>query len=261
LQSSYPLVITDGYFISRCTNCHKIGYAARRNKKFLAGSESETSHDYLPPTSQSKKKSTASSSKTPFANLEKYSSRLNQTHGGKESDFSQGYGDGHLSSKGKNTMNTPTKSGKRSSFSETSTPSEEGESDDDTHIDLTGKQANGTGHKAFHAMKPSGKGGLHATRASSCLDDAESNQDCASGGRTVLPSPQSHSKVGDVNCSAHSLDSDKRILEQLKEENHELRKRFEKKEGEVLGELLHDLLYERDKYKSLETQVCTFYIW
>uniref|UniRef100_A0A2N9HVP4 Uncharacterized protein n=1 Tax=Fagus sylvatica TaxID=28930 RepID=A0A2N9HVP4_FAGSY len=62
-------------------------------------------------------------------------------------------------------------------------------------------------------------------------------------------------KVGDVNCSAHSLDSDKRILEQLKEENHELRKRFEKKEGEVLGELLHDLLYERDKYKSLETQL------
>ncbi len=33
-------------------------------------------------------------------------------------------------------------------------------------------------------------------------------------------------QVGDVNCSAHSLDSDKRILEQLKEENHELRKRY-----------------------------------
>ena len=36
--------------------------------------------------------------------------------------------------------------------------------------------------------------------------------------------------------------------------------RFEKREGEVLGELLHDLLSKSDKCKSLEAQVCTFYL-
>ena len=36
--------------------------------------------------------------------------------------------------------------------------------------------------------------------------------------------------------------------------------RFERREGEVLGELLHDLLSERDKCKSLEAQVSAFYL-
>ena len=36
--------------------------------------------------------------------------------------------------------------------------------------------------------------------------------------------------------------------------------RFDKREGEVLGELLHDLQSEGDKCKSLEAQVCTFYL-
>ncbi|KAK7848806.1 protein microrchidia 7 [Quercus suber] len=238
------------------TNCHRIGYAARRNKKFLASADSETSLDSLPPPSQSKKKNTASSSKTPFSNLEKYSSRLNQRYGRKESENFQEYGDGHLSSKGKNRVNTPTKSGKRHNFSEPSSPSAEIESDNDVHIDLPEKQSNGSGHKAFPGIKSFGKSALHTNRASSIMDDAESQQDCASGGITVRPSMQSHSKVGDVNCSAPSLsEPDLRTVEQLKEENQELRKRFEKREGEVLGELLHDLLSERDKCKSLEAQV------
>ncbi|KAK4569130.1 hypothetical protein RGQ29_004505 [Quercus rubra] len=238
------------------TNCHRIGYAARRNKKFLASADSETSLDSLPPPSQSKKKNTASSSKTPFSNLEKYSSRLNQRYGRKESENFQEYRDGHLSSKGKNRVNTPTKSGKRHDFSEPSSPSAEIESDNDMHIDLPEKQSNGSGHKAFPGIKSFGKSALHTNRASSMMDDAESQQDCASGGITVRPSMQSHSKVGDVNCSAPSLsDSDLRTVEQLKEENQELRKRFERREGEVLGELLHDLLSERDKCKSLEAQL------
>ena len=36
--------------------------------------------------------------------------------------------------------------------------------------------------------------------------------------------------------------------------------RFERREGEVLGELLHDLLSERDKCKSLEAQVSAYYL-
>lgn len=37
--------------------------------------------------------------------------------------------------------------------------------------------------------------------------------------------------------------------------------RLEKREGEGLGELLHDLQSERAARKSLETQVCTFTIY
>lgn len=92
-------------------------------------------------------------------------------------------------------MNTPTESGKRHDFSEPSSPSAEIESDNDVHIDLPEKQSNGSGHKAFPGIKSFGKSALHTNRASSIMDDAESQQDCASGGITVRPSMQSHSKV------------------------------------------------------------------
>ncbi|KAB1217500.1 MORC family CW-type zinc finger protein 3 [Morella rubra] len=136
-------------------------------------------------------------------------------------------------------------------------------SDEDTHIDLPEQQVNGNGYKTSQSMKSFGKDGLHTARTSSCMGDIEAQQDCASGGKNFQTSTQSPSKGGDVNGSANSLtDAELRTLEQLKEENHELRKRLEKKEGEF-SELLCDLEHERDKRKSLEMQVPTFpiYLW
>ncbi|XP_059443373.1 protein MICRORCHIDIA 7-like [Corylus avellana] len=262
------------------SNCHRIGYAARRNKKNpYEGADIETSPDYVTPASQLKSKSTASISKTPPQQLPKDSAKLNHTHGGKESGRFQGYGGGHLSSKGKS--RTKTKSGKKRISSDSSPSSAEDVSDDDMHIDLHEKHANGSGHETSHAMKSFAKEGLGVSRPSSgvgdtgsqqgcasggrifqpsqspskCVGDTGSQQGCASGGRIIQPS-QSPSKGGDVNCSAHSLsDSDLRTMERLKEENHELKKRLEKKEGEGLGELLQDLQSERDARKSLATQL------
>lgn len=237
-----------------CSNCHRIGYAARRNKKNPhEAADRETSPDYPTQTSQLKKKSTASINKTPPSQLPKDSTRLNQMRGGKESERFQGYGDGHWSSKGKS--RTKTKSGKKRIFSELSPPSVENVSDEDMDVDLQEKQANGSGHKTSPAMKSFAKEGLGKTRPTSCVGDTGSQQGCASGGRVFQPS-QSPSKGGEVNCSAHSLSySDLRSMEQLKEENHELKKRLEKREGEGLGELLHDLQSERAARKSLETQL------
>ncbi|KAG2675408.1 hypothetical protein I3760_12G003200 [Carya illinoinensis] len=235
--------VQKNYWLSKC---HRIGYQSHCvNEIGDEAAKGETSH--------SKK-----SSKTPHSVSEKNSSKLNQKHGGKDLERFQGYRNGHWSDKDRNRTKTCTKSRKRQISPEPSAASSaEDLSDEDLRI-LPERQANGSGHKTFNAMRSFSKGGLCTTRSSSCKKDTEAQLDSASGGRKSSPSTQSPLKGGDVNCGAHSLsDSDLRTLELLREENHELRKRLEKKEGEVLGELLSDLQHERDKCKSLETQLRT----
>lgn len=141
-------------------------------------------------TSHSKK-----SSKTPHSVSEKNSSKLNQKHGGKELERFQGFGNGHWSDKDRNRTKTHTKSGKRRISSEPSyASSAEDLSDEDMHI-LPEKQANGSGHKTFNAMRSFSKDGLCTTRSSSCMKDTESQLDSASGGRKSCPSTQSPLKV------------------------------------------------------------------
>ncbi|KAG7954194.1 hypothetical protein I3843_11G003800 [Carya illinoinensis] len=235
-------------------NSHKIGYIPSKNNK-LGNKPAQRETSPCP----NKSAAAASGSKTPLSVSEKYSSRSTQKHGGKDSEKFQGYGNGHWSGEEKNRTKTHPKSEKRRFSSEPlSSPSAENVSDEDMHIDLPEKQDTGSGRKTFIAPKSFSKDGLHMTRSSSCMDEMESQQDCASGGSKLHTSTQSPSSGGDIKCCPHSLsDSDLRTLELLKEENHELRKRLEKKNGEVLGELLDDLQRERDRCKSLETQLRT----
>ena len=63
-------------------------------------------------------------------------------------------------------------------------------------------------------------------------------------------------KVQDVNDGEHPVsDSGALTLEKLREENRELKKRLEKKEEEILGEVLEALQYEKERCKALETQL------
>ncbi|KAH9705504.1 protein MICRORCHIDIA 4 [Citrus sinensis] len=227
-------------------NCHEIGYAPRRYKKYI-----KDSYD----REISSKKSYPSRHKiTDSSHSDKHQLHSNQRWEGKDSKRlpeASNYGDrkGHESSKGKYKMKTPVKYREGASVSEPLSPSAEDASDDDMHVMVTARGANGSSQKILAAEKSFGKDGLHRTHPSACLVDSESQQDGASGGSSVRPFMPSQSKGSEVNYPEHFL-SDCSLganLGQLKQENHELKKRLEKKEGE--------LQEERERCRSLEAQL------
>ncbi|RVW52583.1 Protein MICRORCHIDIA 4 [Vitis vinifera] len=213
------------------TYCHKIGYAPRRNKKLINESARETSPDYLPQTpSQPKKKVGASSGKTPLSNLDKHASHSNHKQGGRELERTpetvyQSHGNGHASSKQEKRTHMPTRPRKEQSSLVPSSPSAEDVDDDDVPAVLPEREANGRVHKASHANNSFGKDGHQI-------------------------STRSQSKGDDVNGNSNSL-----VLEQLREENCELKERLKRKEGDTVVALRGDLEKEREKCKLLETEL------
>ncbi|KAA8542084.1 hypothetical protein F0562_023236 [Nyssa sinensis] len=192
------------------TQCHKIGYAPRHNKKDI--DDRVTLPDYLPHTSsRSKKNYNSSSSKTPLSGL---------------------------------------------SYSEPSPPSEEHVGDDDMQTAIPERQPNGSSQKAMPTKKSLGMDFSHTFRSSLHWGNTEAERDCASDGRPVQMTMQTQSKGDDVRGNGCTpSNSNLHALDRLKEENQELRERLKRKEKEILGDLLNDLQYERDKCRSLETQL------
>ncbi|XWS47776.1 hypothetical protein CRYUN_Cryun13aG0014100 [Craigia yunnanensis] len=211
------------------TNCHRIGYAPRRNKKKINQSlGGDTSPDHDPQQSTQSIKNCTSSGKRPSSDSDKLYSPSNWKKRGKEcQEFPKadgGDGNGHVFSKGdygktavidKRTKVT-TKSGKKSSSFEPSSPSAEDASDDVCEV-LPERQANRSSQK-FVAMSKSKDRGLN---------DGEPSL----------------------------LETNLHIMEQLKLENSELKERLEKYEGECESELLNDLQQERNRCTSLEIEL------
>ncbi|XP_052175254.1 protein MICRORCHIDIA 7-like isoform X3 [Diospyros lotus] len=195
------------------TNCHKIGYAPRRNKKLI--DDIDTSPDYGQPTaSKSKKKNTGSSSKMPILVSDKLQFYSNQNQGRRESEryletVEKRHQIGRVHGKGRNVTKTPTRSAKEASTSDPSSPTEEFAGDNEMQAALPEREANGNSEKQG--------------------DDANGNE---------LRS----------NSSAHDL-------VQLKEENRQLKEKLNRKEEEILGDLLGDLQQEREKSKLLENKL------
>ncbi|KAL6280855.1 hypothetical protein ACE6H2_017736 [Prunus campanulata] len=232
--------------------CHKIGYAPRRNKKLINGSTDKETSDYFPETSPSKTNgATKSGSKRPLSVPDKLRSHAFQKVDLKSSKrFSKpayhGHATVHMSDEGTHRVQTPTKSGERSSSSSEPSPPSTAMSD---------KQVNDSSHKGFATKKDSGKDGQGVTRLSSCMEDIQSQQDCSPCGGTNLPTSHSKSKGNNVNGDCSVLEGDLGVVEQLRKENRELKERLEKKDGAASADLLQDLQCERDRCKSLETQL------
>ncbi|XP_021286703.1 protein MICRORCHIDIA 7-like [Herrania umbratica] len=209
------------------TNCHKIGYAPRRNKKNIdqsLGRDSSPNHDSQRPT-RSNKKSTTSSSKRLSSDSDKLCLPSNWKNRGKEcQEFPETEDGGHVLRKGDKRKKTPidnstkdlTKSGKRLRSIEPTSPSTEDVSDDVCEV-LPERQANGSSQK-FVTRSKSKECGLNDTE----LPHSETN--------------------------LHAL-------ELLKQENCELKKRLEKYEGKRQCELLNDLQQERNRCESLEIEL------
>ncbi|XP_059639244.1 protein MICRORCHIDIA 7-like isoform X2 [Cornus florida] len=244
------------------TNCHKIGYVAPHwNKKNIEDKDSSPDH-LLQTSSQSKNKYSASNSKRPIPNSGKSYSSSNQKLGRGESErypktVNKSRGIEHLYINGDNRTKTPTKSGKVPSSSEPPSPSGQDVSDDVMQTASPERQANSIPQKARTPAKKSFvKGGSHTTWASLDLGNTEAEIVSAPDGRPVRITRSLQSKLDGVSgngCPPSDFNS--QILDQLKEENRQLKERLKRREEDILGDLLRDLQYERERCRLLETKL------
>ncbi|MED6136474.1 hypothetical protein PIB30_118279 [Stylosanthes scabra] len=181
----------------------------------------ETSPDFVPEAS--KRKYSATKGKGTPLQSEQPHTQLNQKRTRKESERYSAY---------------------KSSTSRIPSSSEESEDEsDEITVVLPKKQAKGSSQKTSLAEKSAEK-------------ENGSFPDISSSGKGLRSVRASRLKVPDVNDGEHPVsESDTLSLEKLREENCELKKRLERKEEEILGEVLEALKYEKERCKSLETQL------
>ncbi|XP_050376689.1 protein MICRORCHIDIA 7 [Argentina anserina] len=237
------------------TNCHKIGYAARRNKK-VNSEDKETSSEFL-----SEWDGTTSGGKRPYSVSDAFRSKA----------ADNAHGNIHVSGKvkAKSTMQTHskpirTRSLEESSSSEATLPSVPNargvhvhkqvnsgreSRDKDIHVAVCDKQVNGSIHKSFTAMHNSGKDGPPFTELSSDMEDTESQQEGTPCRGTSLSATKSKSKGHDFNLE------DLSIVQRLRKENLELKEKLKKQNEGAAAGLLKDLLLEREKSMALETKL------
>ncbi|KAL1566503.1 protein MICRORCHIDIA 7-like [Salvia divinorum] len=203
------------------TNCHKIGYAPRVNRKL---NQRESSPVSFLGSSQSKTRNSASSDKTPIKFGDK------------------GSNNGRLNGKGgvKTTREQP-------NHTEQSSSSDEHLSDDDKRNHTSRKHSNGSSSKdVFRNDKSQRPFGLRSHNA------AEYNSP-EMPSRTTRSSKSQENLFTDAGNSPSKSSSS--LLARLKAENLQLQERIKRKEEKILGDLLNDLQKERERSKSLEAQL------
>lgn len=212
------------------TYCHKIGYAPRRNKKEIADEGGFS--DKVPGMSGSRRTG-SSNGKSQALKVDTRGKSSGKTN----SDRNESKRNGRNKASGHK--------GVQLSLSSGSSEEEEDVSSDDVQATNTRKRTNGYSQKSPSSSKFTKNGsqnGMHSPPGYSDMATEENS----SGGR-VRRSTTLRSK-GDNATDSCSLND-------LKEENRVLRERLSKKEEEILGDLLNDFQQERDRCKSLETQL------
>ncbi|QCD84991.1 protein MICRORCHIDIA 7 [Vigna unguiculata] len=221
------------------TNCHKIGYASNRNKIQIRDSgDKDTTPEYVPEPSQSKRKYSTMDGKVTPSTSDKLHSQPNQKRMQKETERESAF----------NNKRMQKQTEKDSAFINGRSPvsppkhiiqssSEESSSDDDLSEDLLPKRTKKT--SAAEKSFENENGGTTSNRKASQYTRASASK----------------IKGKDVNNGEQPLsDNGLLTLEQLKKENRELKERLQRKEEEIL-EVSQALLHDQDKCKSLETQL------
>ncbi|KAG5155541.1 hypothetical protein JHK82_013510 [Glycine max] len=207
------------------TNCYKIGYASNRSKIQIRDSaDKEASADYFPESSQSKRKYSTTDGKAPPLTSDKLHSYSNQKRIQKQTEKYRVYINGQSSVSPKRKVQSS---------------SEQSSSDDEVSEVLPKKKTQklSTAEKSFE-------------NENGCF------QHTTSRGKTSQYTRGSKLEGKDVNGGEQPLsDKDLLTLEQFKKENRELKERLQRKEEDILGEVLHALQHEKDRCKSLETQL------
>ncbi|XP_057417172.1 protein MICRORCHIDIA 7-like [Lotus japonicus] len=203
------------------SHSHKIGYCNRTKKQTSNSADKERSSDHVPESSQPKRNSSATNGKTTPLASDKTYSHSNQKRMRKEPERYAEYTNSRLSP-------------------------EQSSSADEGSDQINGVSSN----KAKGGSQKTSIGGKSVENASGCFPDTTSM------GKGLRSTRGSNLKGKDVEYGDEPLSaSDILTVEKLKKDNLELRKRSERKEEEILGEVLQALQHEKDKCKSLETQL------
>ncbi|XP_061346857.1 protein MICRORCHIDIA 4-like [Gastrolobium bilobum] len=209
------------------SNCREIGYTSNPSKKQISGSvNKETPTCYVPESSQSKRKYSATDGKGTALASDKLCYNSNQKRRRKEPERYSAYINSRLSASPKSRIQSS---------------SEQSSSCDDIS-DQIKKQAKGGNQKTSNAKK-------------SFENENECFRETTSSGKTLQSTRESKLKVQDVSDGEQPLsDADLQTLEKLKKEKRELKERLERKE-EILGAVLRAMQCDKDWCKSLETQL------
>ncbi|KAK9705251.1 hypothetical protein RND81_07G042900 [Saponaria officinalis] len=200
------------------TNCHKIGYAPRRNKAQIEREYRESSPEYTPSSTRSKQKLNTKD------NVKSYSPASDNQGGkvvGKGVSVNAKYGNG-------NAYNGRS----REIFEEPSSSSPEDTSYENEVSRVRRRKVNENSHSTPVKDK----------EIASCPVKK------ANGGTL---------QELDVDSGVDPCTLDGHVLDQMKAENRQLKESLEKKEGGILSKcnLERELQLERDKYKSLKTKL------
>ncbi|KAL2342801.1 hypothetical protein Fmac_004086 [Flemingia macrophylla] len=209
------------------TNCHKIGYASNRSKIQIRDSAGkEPSPDLVPESSQSKRKYPTLEGKARPSISDKLYSQSNQKRIRKQTDKYSAY----------NTNGQISDSSKRRIQSSSEHSSSEDDVSDTVVIPTKKTQKTSIAEKSFE-------------NENGCSQDT-------SGGKASQFTRGSKLQGKDVDDGEQPpSDNDLLTLEQLKKENRELKERLQRKEEEILGDVMQALQYEKDRCKSLETKL------
>ncbi|KAM0934856.1 putative histidine kinase/HSP90-like ATPase superfamily, morc, S5 domain 2 [Dioscorea sansibarensis] len=212
------------------TNCHKIGYAPRRNKKLNESEDGESSPGAYQPSARRSGKGSKNS--TSAAGSIKNRNGKDETLGIANERTSQ--------KSGKNS------SSRRSELNRIMSDREESDSEDECIPSEIA--ANGRGDKAAVVQKSVTKDGVHPSLSSHSAtkgDHALSGGDVAADRMTTRSQSKTTSVACDVNGSKR--EEAELSLKQLKAENKELKERIRKMEESMAI----DLQNERDRNKTL----------
>ncbi|XP_074280675.1 protein MICRORCHIDIA 7-like [Silene latifolia] len=214
------------------TRCHKIGYAPRRNKKQIESGDRESSPEYTPSsTTRTKQKVNT------MGNDKSYSPASYMQGGstvGKRSSVNAKYGNGHghaYNARSREASEEPASSSEDPSYENEQVRMRRRQVKEKNHItpvkDQVVKEKSQTTPVKNQAVT------AHLVHKANGGTLQESNVD--SGVVSYIPDTQ--------------------VLDQLKDENRQLKERLEKQEMELSSNLQSELQLERDKRISLETKL------
>ncbi|KAK9080562.1 hypothetical protein SSX86_000320 [Deinandra increscens subsp. villosa] len=132
-----------------------------------------------------------------------------------------------------------------------STPLTENITDDDLHATLNTRHTNGSSHNEKSAKKSTPKDASHSAQTA----NFEAVQDYSPNGKTMQIAISTQSRVSLSFYSIVGENASAPDLNQLVEENRKLKEKLERKDEEMLGDLLHDLEGQRNQCKALEVQL------
>ncbi|KAK9684318.1 hypothetical protein RND81_10G201900 [Saponaria officinalis] len=223
------------------TQCHKIGYAPRRNKKQVESADRESSPEYTPSSSRPKRKVNTNgksySPPSPIQGGKSYSPASPKQGGKTYSPAVPNLGGKTGKTVGKTvSVNAKFGNGHASRTKNREDSEDLPSSSEDTSFENEPTRVRRRAVTEINNLNPV----KNSTRAASPVPKAN--------GETF--------QELNATSSVVSIAPDLQVIDQLKEENRQLKLRLEEvKEGEIVGKLQSELNLERENYKLLEKEL------